>query len=166
MAQLASGLLALTGVTLPDGSVVMYAGGFGQLHRSTGGAWTAEPVGGATVYSLYAADTANVYAATMSDAPLRRVNGQWVSMAGAIGASWIGGTGPADLYAGGCDAPQHFDGTSWRALPVSGPFSPVCGYFGGSSHVVFRTGGFVVGRMLRTLLVGVGPEGQTPGVPR
>lgn len=166
VAQLSSGLLALTGVALPNGSLVMYAGGFGQLFRSTGGAWSAEPIGGATVYSIYAADTAHVYAATAGAAPLRRVNGQWVAMPGVTGAYWIGGTGPSDLYAGGCEAPHRFDGTSWQPLPVTGPYSLVCGYFGGSYHAVFRTGGFVVGQMLRTLLVGVGPQGQMPGVPR
>lgn len=161
---LSAGLLALTGVALPNGSIVLYAGGFGQIFRSNASTWTAEPVAGVNIYSIYAADTGNVFAAT-GGTLIRRVNGQWGAM-GAVSAYWVGGTGPTDLYAGGCDAPQRYDGTSWSALSVTGSYPPVCGYFGGSSHVVFRRGGFVAGQMLRTLMVGVGPQGQTPGVPR
>jgi hypothetical protein len=166
--QLPVGLLSLTGVTLPNGSIVMYAGGFGQFFRSAGGsAWTSEPVaGGAAVTSVYAPDTANLYIATGGASALRRVNGQWVAMGSGGSMYWIGGTGPSDIYVGGCNVPQRFDGSAWSTLPITGSFPHVCGSFGGSSHVVFRSGGFVAGLFLRTLMVGVGPQGQTPGVPR
>jgi hypothetical protein len=101
--------------------------------------------------------------ATAGNKMLERRNGVWRSWTfpSNINFQWVMGTGPRDVYAGGCGSPiVRYDGTAWS--PVESQNVTNCAF---GAHV-FPTGGLIAGNWNRTIIIGTSPFGVSPGLPR
>ena len=101
--------------------------------------------------------------ATAGNKLLERRNGVWRSWTfpSNINFQWVMGTGPRDVYAGGCGSPiVRYDGTAWS--PVESQNVTNCAF---GAHV-FPTGGLIAGNWNRTIIIGTSPFGVSPGLPR
>jgi hypothetical protein len=138
--------------------------------RFDGLRWFSENVGSQDyLVSVFAADSGVAWVATYDGAPprVRGVNGQWTTSGGPSSAYWVTGTGPRDVYAGSSVATSHFDGTRWTVVPQPVPDAGVpLSYLNGTNVFALPTGGLLLGRMLRTLYVGVPASGEVIGTPR
>ncbi|MBL0940931.1 MAG: hypothetical protein IBJ03_18710 [Gemmatimonadaceae bacterium] len=175
VASVSQGLSSISGIRAGTGTasraVAIYAsGGGGSVLRFDGLRWFSENVGSQDyLVSVFAADSAVAWVATYDGAPprVRGVNGQWTSSNGPSSAYWVAGTGPRDVYAGSAVATSHFDGTRWATLPQPVPDAGVpISYLNGTNAFALPTGGLLLGRMLRTLYVGVPASGEVIGTPR
>lgn len=154
---------SLLGISGANERTVYAVGGGGKIWRFDGQSWTSEASGTTlNLWGVYVADSANVFAVG-DTVMLQRQNGAWRNVTPPSKGyfRFVVGSGPKDVYAGGYCAQLHrFDGNAWA---VSDPtFAANCAWNG----VIFPNGGGVFVGYFRSVAIGTGPLGNTPGLPK
>ena len=141
---------------------VWAVGDEGRIWKFDGRVWAREE--SATEASLWAvlAFDNRVFAVGGTEL-LERRDGEWRTTGTFVGQNfyWLAGSGPRDVYTGGCGATvQRFDGSAWSAeVPTNVTRCT-------ASAFALPTGGVVLGGFFRDLVIGTAPNGTTPGLPR
>jgi hypothetical protein len=153
-------LLAIHGL---HSRYLLATGNDGKVWRFDGRLWQQEDSGtDSQIRQVWVYDTLTAFAAA-GNTILERKNGVWKSWTFPpnVNFHWVKGTGPRDVYAGGCNTEiLRYDGESWR--PFTSPNGTGCALSGW----IFPTQGIVAGTFNRMFYSGMSPTGVAPGIPR
>jgi hypothetical protein len=141
---------------------VWAVGDEGRIWKFDGRLWSREESSSEAPLRAVLAVGDRVFAAGGTEL-LERRDGEWRSSASFAGQNFSGlaGTNPRDVYVSGCGATvRRFDGTTWNAEVPTNISTCVATAFAPPG------GGVVLGGFFRDLVIGTGPAGTTPGLPR
>ena len=153
-------LLAIHGL---HSRYLLATGNDGKVWRFDGRLWQQEDSGtDSHIRQVWVYDTLTAFAAA-GNTILERKNGVWKSWTFPpnVNFHWVKGTGPRDVYAGGCNTEiLRYDGESWR--PFTSPNGTGCALSGW----IFPSQGIAAGTFNRMFYSGMSPTGVAPGIPR